>query len=257
AGAMFIPALLLCIWLLEHLPPPGEQDRAARTARQSMSGADRKELFLRYAPGLCLLILVYLLLTIIRDFRDNFAVELWTELGYGGQSGIFTTAELPVAVFCLVMVGAMFLVKNNFKAFWLNHLFTLCGAILLIGCTFLFEQNLLSPLWWMVISGFGLFLPYILFNGVLFDRFMAAFREKGNVGFLMYVADSIGYLGSVLIMLWRNFWGGSLSWVSFYSSLCYGGGMLIMVLTAFSYWYFSQKSHHSTLVFQNRQASNI
>lgn len=256
-GAMFIPILLVCIWILEHLPPPSETDREQRTPRQSMSGADRKRLFWKYAPGLSLLVLTYLILTIVRDFRDNFAVEIWAELGYGGQAGIFTTSELPVAALCLVLVGAMVFIRRNFQAFWLNHLVTMGGAFLLIGSTLLFEEKMISPLFWMIGSGFGLFLPYILFNGVLFDRFMAAFQEKGNVGFLMYIADSIGYLGSVVIMLWRNFSVDTLSWLSFYSKLCYGGGMLILVLMGLSYSYFSHKSQQNVLVLEQGQASNI
>ena len=68
-----------------------------------------------------LLVSVYLLLTIVRDMRDNFAVELWRDLGYGGQAAILTTAEAPIALLALVIVGAMMFVKNNFLAFWLNH----------------------------------------------------------------------------------------------------------------------------------------
>ncbi|HLP94361.1 MAG TPA: DUF5690 family protein [Saprospiraceae bacterium] len=257
AGALFIPVLLGCVWVLEHLPPPSETDRLQRAERQSMSGADRKLLFWRYAPGLCLLVLTYLVLTIVRDFRDNFAVEIWAELGYGGQAGIFTTAELPVAALCLILVGAMVFIKRNFQAFWLNHMVTMSGAVLLIASTLLFDEKLISPLLWMIGSGFGLFLPYILFNGVLFDRFMAAFQEKGNVGFLMYMADSIGYLGSVVVMLWRNFSADSLSWLSFYSKLCYGGGILILALMGLSYSYFSHKSQQKILVLEQGQASNI
>lgn len=40
---------------------------------------------------------IYLALTIVRDVRDNFAVEIWTELGFGNQPGVLTTAELPIA----------------------------------------------------------------------------------------------------------------------------------------------------------------
>lgn len=254
ASLLFIPVLLVCIWLLEHLPAPNEKDRQHRTERFSMTGSDRKELFIRYAPGIILLVISYLVLTIVRDVRDNFAVEIWTELGFGHRADIYTTAEIPVALLCLVLVGAMVWVKSNFKAFWLNHSLAISGGLLLLGSTMLFEQKLISPLWWMVCSGFGLFLPYILFNGVLFDRFMAAFQEKGNVGFLMYLADSIGYLGSVLVLLWRNFGAGAMSWLSFYSTLCYVGGALVFVLMGISYRYFSLKSIHPMPAISNGQA---
>ncbi len=241
AALLFLPALLLCLWVLEHLPPPSEADQAQRAPRQRMSAAECRGLFLRYAPGLVLLVSVYLVLTIVRDMRDNFAVEIWSELGFGGRAAILTTAEAPIAVLSLLAVGAMMFVKNNFRAFWLNHVFTALGAGLLFGSTLLFQSGLLAPVWWMILSGLGLFLPYILFNGVLFDRLLAAFRERGNVGFLMYTADSIGYLGSVVVLLWRNFGSAEMSWLTFYTNLCYGGAGLVLVLTAGSWWYFFQK----------------
>jgi len=239
---MFLPALLICIWVLEHLPPPSEADKAQRAPRNRMTSAECKALFLRYAPGLVLLVATYLVLTIVRDLRDNFAVEIWDELGYKGQASILTTAEIPVAIFSLLAVGAMMFVKDNFRALWLNHALTLLGAALLFGGTFLYQQGLISPVIWMVLSGFGLFLPYILFNGVLFDRLMASFRERGNVGFLMYVADSIGYLGSVVVLLWRNFGAGEMSWLDFYIKLCYIGAAFCVGLMFLSWFYFFKKS---------------
>lgn len=238
---LFLPGLLFCIWVLEHLPSPSEADKAQRAPRQHMTPAECRALFMRYAPGLVLLVGTYLVLTIVRDLRDNFAVEIWGELGFGGQAKILTTAEIPIAIFSLLTVGTMMFVKDNFRALWLNHGLTLAGAVLLAGSTFLFQKGQVSPVMWMVSSGCGLFLPYILFNGVLFDRLMGAFRERGNVGFLMYVADSIGYLGSVAVLLWRNFGASEMGWLRFYTGLCYVGAGLILALTTGSYWYFFLK----------------
>jgi len=238
---IFLPVLLVCIWVLAHLPPPSEADQAQRTPRTRMSSQDRKALFIRYAPGLILLIACYLVLTIVRDLRDNFAVEIWDELGFKGQASILTTAEIPVAIFSLLSVGAMMFVKDNFRALWLNHGLAVFGALLLFVGTFLFQQGLISPVIWMISSGFGLFLPYILFNGVLFDRLMASFQERGNAGFLMYVADSIGYLGSVAVLIWRNFGAGEMSWLGFYIKLCNVGAGLVLIFAAGSYWYFFKK----------------
>ena len=241
ACLLFLPALLLCLWVLEHLPAPSEADKAQRAPRQRMTPAECRELFRRYMPGLVLLVAVYLVLTIVRDVRDNFAVEIWGELGFGGRAAVLTTAEVPIAILSLLAVGAMMLVKDNFFAFRLNHVLTIGGALLLGGSTYLFQRQLFSPLTWMILSGFGLFLPYILFNGVLFDRLLASFREHGNVGFLMYTADSIGYLGSVGVLLWRNFGSADIGWLEFYQELCYGGAVLVVVLAAGSYFYFLKK----------------
>jgi len=238
AGMLFLPVLLLCVWLLEHLPPPSIADQAQRSQRQAMTAEERKVLFLRYAPGLLLLVGIYLALTIVRDVRDNFAVEIWTELGFGNQPGVLTTAELPIAAVVLSAIGAMALIKDNFQALWLHHTILISGAILTIISTLLFQAGVLSPMLWMILSGGGIFLSYILFNGVIFDRLLAAFRERGNVGFLIYMADAIGYLGSVLVLLWRNFGRADLNWVGFFGDLCLYGGVIIILLSIISWRYF-------------------
>jgi hypothetical protein len=183
-----------------------------------------------------------LVLTILRDVRDNFAVEIWAELGFSGQSAILTLAELPVALLTLLGLGTLMLVKNNFRALWWNHALTLAGGLLLAGSTYLFQRHALAAEYWMILSGFALFVPYIIFNGILFDRLLAAFRESGNVGFLMYVADAIGYLGSVLVLLWRNFGFSGWSWLDFYTTLCYVGATLFGLLMLLSWGYFVRKS---------------
>ena len=46
----------------------------------------------------------------------------------------------------------------------------------------------------MVLTGPGLHLPHVLVHTTLFERLMAVTRDGGNLGFLMYLADSAGYL---------------------------------------------------------------
>lgn len=241
AGLYFIPFLLLSVWMLEMLPPPSEEDKLARTERKKMTSADRKALWRKYQTGFLFFTIGYLMLTIIRDVRDNFAVEIWSQLGYAGQPAILTTAELPVAALTLIGLSLLSLIKDNFKAFWINHVLCLAGAALLVVSTYLFQIDLISPIIWMVLSGFGLFLPYVIFNGVMFDRFLAAFREPGNVGFLIYVADAIGYLGAVMVLLWRNFGFAQVSWLNFYQNLCYIGMGLFALTILFAWVYFARK----------------
>jgi hypothetical protein len=57
----------------------------------------------------------------------------------------------------------------------------------------------------------------------------------------MYIADAVGYLGSVAVMLWKNFGQSELSWTDFFIHTClYGSGMML-VLTLLSWGYFRQK----------------
>ena len=53
----------------------------------------------------------------------------------------------------------------------------------------------------MVLSGLGLYLPYVSVHVSVFERLIAMTRSVGNLGFLMYLADSFGYLGYVGLLV--------------------------------------------------------
>ena len=91
--AFFIP-LVFMVLLLDKTPEPSELDIELRTKRIPMDKNQRKRVFLEFAPGLILLILAYVMLTIYRDMRDNFAAEIWKAIGINGNSMIFTWSEL-------------------------------------------------------------------------------------------------------------------------------------------------------------------
>jgi hypothetical protein len=236
AGLLFIPLSLLGIRMLEMLPLPDEDDEKSRNKRQPMNSFERKQFIKQYGLILFLFVATYIILTMIRDIRDNFGVELWTEMGYGKNTGIYTLAELPATLFILLILGLFFLIKNNQVALQWNLTLNAVGIILLLISTTLFTMGKLQPSTWMVISGIGLFIPYILFNGILFDRFIGAFRVSANVGFIMYMADAYGYISSVVIMLVKNFGGSGQSWLDFYVFLCFTAGsicLLLMIYTLF------------------------
>jgi hypothetical protein len=65
--------------------------------------------------------------------------------------------------------------------------------------------------------GLGLYTAYIPFNCIFFERLIASFKYPGNVGFLIYVADSFGYLASVLVLFVKEFTRLHLKWSGFYS----------------------------------------
>ncbi len=230
-GVLFFPLLLFSLWMLMQIPPPSVQDLALRCERKPMDAQQRWTFFKRYALTICMFVAIYLLLTIVRDIRDNFAVEIWAGLGFTDQPSLFVLAEIPVAVAAFVLISLTGLIKNNQRALSVNLLLTLMGGGILIATTWSFQQGGFSPAAWMIISGAGLFVPYILFNGIIFDRFIGTLRVTANVGFLMYLADAIGYLGSVLILLWRNFGNADISWLHFYVQLCYVGGGIVVVLS--------------------------
>jgi Family of unknown function (DUF5690) len=230
-SCVFLVPLLIFLWLLDRVPAPSEEDEKLRTKRQPMNASDRNRFILTFLPGIILFTLSYMLLTTFREFRDNFSAEVWTALGYGNNPEIFTTTEIPVSISILIVMGSLMWIRSNIIALLVNHLIILIGMILLGISAFLFQQNLIEAPTWMILTGIGLYLGYVPFNSIFFDRLLASFKYVGTVGFIMYVADSFGYLSSIPVLVIKDLTNVNLSWVEFFISFGYvvsvSGGVLI------------------------------
>lgn len=152
------------------------------------------------------------------------------------QPELITLTELPIAIVVLIISALGILVIDNKKAFLLGVLATIISAILMVIVTFLFKQDQVGPVIWMIGSGFSVYLPYILFHCLLFERLLAFLQYKGTVGFLFYVADALGYLASVGILIYKEFFYTHSSWVEFFTWLNLGGGVLIVMLVFVLLW---------------------
>ncbi|MEO1486831.1 MAG: DUF5690 family protein [Bacteroidota bacterium] len=234
-GFLVLPLIFLSLWMLSSLPLPSMEEINQKSERLPMGPKERREVLSNYWPAILVFVIVYLVLTVIRDLRDNFAVEIWVGLGYSDNPEIFTVTELPVTLMVLFGLGMLYRVKENRKALYFNIWISISGLVCLLMGTFLFLNGTIGAIPWMVISGTGLFLPYILLNGILFDRFIAHFGIMGNVGFIMYIADATGYLGSVAVLLYKNLFSSHLDWLPFFTKTCIVGGTigLVCVLSLF------------------------
>ncbi|NBB64636.1 hypothetical protein GVN18_35860 [Pseudomonas sp. ODNR1LW] len=228
-GVVFMPLLAVSVLALAALPPPSPADEAERVARRPMMAKERAAFLAAHWPVLLMLVAAYVLLTAFRDLRDNFAAEIWRALGYGDAAEVFTASEGPVAALSLVTMGLLILVKNNGRALLLMHGVILIGFAVLGASTLAFQQQLLSPIAWMIASGAGLYLAYTPFNAMLFDRMIAYTGTVATAGFLIYVADASGYMGSVALLLARNFAAVDLPWLPFFISAAYATSIAGMV----------------------------
>ncbi|SJZ66887.1 DUF5690 family protein [Sediminibacterium ginsengisoli] len=244
-GLVFAVPLLCFLYLLERIPPPDEEDIAARMNRSPMNAAERKMFVRRFMPGLVACILIYAFATIFRDIRDNFSADMWKEMGYGMQPAIFSKTETPITLIILVIIGSMVFIKNSFRALMLSHFFIALGFAIAGVSTWMFGKQMLDPVWWMTLAGLGLYMVYIPFNSVFFERLIATFRFTGNVGFLIYLADSFGYLGSVGVLVSKEVFKLKLNWVAFFSQSVMILSVAGVAITVFAAVYFSRK--HKTL----------
>ena len=240
-GLLFAVPLLLFVYLMEKIPLPSAEDITERMERTPMNAEQRNAFIKRFLPGLAACILIYVFATIFRDIRDNFGAEMWKEMGYFNQPAIFTKTETPITLIILVLIGSMVMIRNSFKALMLAHVFIGLGFLLAGFSTLGYVTGNLSPLWWMTTVGLGLYMVYIPFNAVFFERLIATFKYAGNVGFLIYVADSFGYIGSVGVLLSKEIFKVQLNWVTFFSNSVIALSVIGLLLTVFSALYFKLK----------------
>jgi hypothetical protein len=184
-----------------------------------MGSAERRQFFRHYAPGLTLVVSAFLLVTILRSVRADFAPEIWAGLGVTVRPDLFTWSETAVAAGVLVLNGSAVFIRGNRRAFSYAMGVALCGSVLVVVALLGLGAGVLSPFAFMVLIGLGLYLPYIAVHTTIFERLIAMTRDRGNIGYLMYLADSFGYLGYVAVLLARNALGPAEDFLSFFITL--------------------------------------
>ena len=157
------------------------------------------------------------------------------------DAGVFAQTEAIISIIILLLIAAMIWLRNNFRAFMLAQWIMLAGFILALFSTWSYLQHQLGMYHWMLLTGLGLYMVYIPFNSILFDRFIAAYRFAGNVGFLIYIADAFGYLGSVGVMLAKTVFRIQANWLDFYTQLVIVSGVAGLLGTIASMFYFVGK----------------
>jgi len=214
-GALFVLPLMLFVFVLELMPPPNQKDKQMRTERVPMTAQERNTFIKRFLPGIVLTLIIYVMLTVMRDVRDNFEVEIWNSLGVMDKN-IYAKIDSRISVFVLLAMGLLFLIKGNLRAFSIIHVLIISGCLLIGGATWLFSNGSIGPVTWMTLAGLGLYLGYVPYNAIFFERMIATFHYKSNVGFVMYLADSLGYLASISVLLVKEFGKPDISWGSFF-----------------------------------------
>ena len=238
AGIAFVLPLVSFIWMLGRIPPPSAEDVLRRQERVPMNRTARREFFRRYAAGLVPLVVMYLLVTILRSLRADFAPEIWQGLGAAADASRYTTSELVVAASVIFITALSFLIRNNRAAFFAALAASLVGVALVGAATLALRYQAIDGFTFMVLVGSGLYLPYVAVHTTLFERLIAMTRERGNIGFLMYVADACGYLGYAAVACGKLFFHADGSMLDFFATASLIASTASIVLLAAAWRYF-------------------
>ncbi len=238
-GALFILPMMFAVWWLEQTPVVSVEDQLLRHKREPMSGEDRRTLFFGIWPGMIALVVMYFILTAFRDYRDNFAADIWSEIGMAQNVRVFAETEIIIAVISLGLMASLFFVRNNILAVKLVLLLMIAGLVLLGAGTYFYQAQILkAPFVWMVLIGLGAYVAYIPMGSILFERIIASLRYRSNAGFLIYIADTAGYAGSILLLLYKELFFHEVSVMEFFIVFSYATSGVGIVSLLFCYRYF-------------------
>jgi hypothetical protein len=238
AGSLFYLPMLGGVWMLTCIPPPDAQDVVQRSQREPMTRAMRMTFLAKYAVGMGTIAGVYFLTTILRSVRDDFGPELWQALGTPAMPADYAWTDLWVAVIVLALNSLSILIVDNRRALLASIAMSAVGAGLILLCLWLQHQQRLGPMGFMVLVGLGLYLPYVAIHTTIFERMIATTRDRGNIGFLMYIVDSVGYLGYVALMLGRPLLPRNTAIFPLFFGLCLISGIVMLLLLSIAAIYF-------------------
>jgi hypothetical protein len=141
----------------------------------------------------------------------------------------------------LLINGAAILIRDNRQAFF-AALATAAAGFACAGLGWLGWRNgWLDGFGFMVLVGLGLYLPYVAMHTTIFERLLALTGERGNLGFLLYLADAFGYLGYVAVMLARNWWTADGKLLPFFLQLLVAVTVIASLLLGGSWFYFAAR----------------
>ena len=239
-GLHFLPFFFLFVWMLAQLPRRTETDLEQRQPRESMDSSKRNAFLREYLPGLVMLVAAYFILTAYRDFRDNYSVEIFESLGYPyhGNETIITRAETLVALGVISILALLNTVRRS-RPGLLATFGVMAGGTALLGVsTLLLEAGVISGFWWMTLIGLGSYLAYVPYGSLLFERLMANTALVGTAVFAIYLADAVGYTGSVAMLLYKDLAASEMSRLAFFQVATWGMAGVGTVLLVTSCIYF-------------------
>lgn len=238
-GAVALPVLLLLGYALNRLPQPTPDDIACKTKRETLNREQRWSLYCRFMPFLTLIFIANILLVVLRDIKEDFLVNIIDVSQH--SSWLFAKVDSVVTIIILIVFALMTYVRDNLKALSLLLGLILTCMIVMSVVSFGYRQIQLSTVTWLFIQSLCLYLAYLAFQTIFFDRFIACFKIRGNVGFFIALNDFLGYTGTVFVLVYKELFTPGLDWGYFYNMMAGYVGIVCCVVFIYSLFYLHQR----------------
>jgi hypothetical protein len=192
----------------------------------------------RVVAGVVPIDLLYLLLSAFREYRDNFGIEIFQQLGLGRELGLFTRTEDAVALGVLAVMLSLSFVRDHRRALLVMFGLMAAGLGIVGGATLLQWRGQLGA--WRgdadrvrLVSGIcAVWRPAL-------RPARAAARVGGNALFAIYFVDSIAYLGVVAVQLEHDLFSPTVTRLDFLrtgSLVLAGVGIALLAVAGWRMW---------------------
>ena len=162
-------------------------------------------------PFLVLLFVANLMLVVLRDIKEDFLVKI---IDMNGQSSwMFAQVDTVVTLIILALFGAMVFVKSNIKVLVALLGLVVLGTATMSFISFNYDSLQLDAITWLFVQRLCLYIAYLCFQSIFFDRIIAF----------------IGYTGTVLVLMFKEFAHVDINWLEFYNILSGYVGLICTV----------------------------
>jgi hypothetical protein len=159
----------------------------------------------------------------------------------------FFYADALVTVGMVIALMSVYLMRSQRAALATVFALMTSGMGLIAVATWLHEVGVLDSFLWYVGVGLGLFLAYVPFNAMLFERLMAFTRSVGTAVFAIQLADAAGYTASYAVQLYKDLGHPKIDRYSFFIVFSYVMSILGTVgLLAGAAFFLTRKTVAST-----------
>lgn len=226
-GVFAMPLLVVMAYSLIRLPNPDEEDIIRKSERKAMTRDDRRTIFRRYALMITLILIANFVVVMLRDIKEDFLVNI---LDMSGQSSwMFAKVDTIITIIILGLFAVATFVRKNIAVLIAMLSTVIASSVVMSYISFNYQSLELSPMVWLFAQSLPLYITYLTFQTVFFDRFIACFRVKANVGYFIALIDFVGYTGTVTLLFVKEWMNVEMNWFELYNHMSAFVGIVSVV----------------------------
>lgn len=226
-GAFAFPLLCFTGWMMTRFPRPTAADIKARTKRVTLNGQQRWRLFCYFMPLLIMLFGANMLLTVQRDIKEDFIVCIIDVKTVSAWA--FAQVDTISTILLLGIFAILGCCKSHLKVLCILLLLSTLGMGMLAYVGAFYNTLHIPTVVWLFMQSMGIDIAYLSFQTIFFERLIACFRIRGNVGFFIITIDFIGYLGTLALLVFKESFAAALNWTVFYNHISLIFGILCCI----------------------------